>query len=489
MVISRIFELARTQPSRIALVSNGQAYSYASFAQDIEALRQVLQLQSLPVGSTAVLLVLNLRDSWIANLALRSLGLNTVSVMSLADGQALGLKQVSCVLMDSHKLKLNPASDKVWPHTRLIMVPVSSAGQPAPEEAPSVPQQGPVQGGHILYTSGTTGTYKKLFLNGEQDELRNASRAMTYGLSTETRWHVADLGMWTAVGFKMPLSVWHAGGCVIFDQRARWATYFRQQAITHAMLVPAMVQHLLQSLDSVQAETTPSDFELFVTAGFLPASLAQAVLARLTQKLTVIYGSTELNSQALKSEVSDASSLHWLRPSQGRTLEIVDEAHLPCRPGQEGQLRVLLTPLDYTSYLDDPETSAKVFRGGWFYPGDQCVARDDGRIRVLGRSVDVLNLQGRKIAVAPIEQAITEKYSVSAVCLFSGVNPSGQMEITVALETNRPIDSALLKTEMSQLTGVHQVRIAAFEVFPVTSTGTQKINRVALRKLIFPNTV
>lgn len=489
MVISRIFELARIQPNRIALVSNGQAYSYASFAQDIEALRRVLQLQSLPVGSTAVLLVLSLRDSWIANLALRSLGLNTVSVMSLADGQALGLEQVSCVLMDSHKLKLNPASDKIWPNARLIMVPVSSAGQPAPDEAPSTQQQGPVQGGHILYTSGTTGTYKKVFLNGEQDELRNASRAMTYGLSTETRWHVADLGMWTAVGFKMPLSVWHAGGCVIFDQRARWATHFRQQAITHAMLVPAMVQHLLQSLDSAQAKTSPGDFELLVTAGFLPASMAQAVLARLTQKLTVIYGSTELNSQALKSEVTDASSLHWLRPSLGRTLEIVDEDHLPCRPGQEGQLRVLLTPLDYSSYLGDPETSAKVFRDGCFYPGDQCVARDDGRIRVLGRSVDVLNLKGRKIAVAPIEQAIAEKYSVSAVCLFSGVNPSGQVEITAALETSRPIDSASLKTEMSQLTGVHQVRIAVFEAFPVTSTGTQKINRVALRKLIFPNTV
>jgi acyl-coenzyme A synthetase/AMP-(fatty) acid ligase len=487
MVISRIFEHARTQPHRTALVWNGEAQSYASFAQDIEALRQALQRQSLPVGSTAVLLILNLRDSWVANLALRSLGLNTVSVMSLADGQALNLEQVSCVLMDQHKLKLNPGTDKVWPNTRLIMVPVSSAGQRPPDEAATAQQPAPVQGGHILYTSGTTGTYKKLFLNGEQDELRNESRAITYGLSTETRWHVADLGTWTAVGFKMPLSVWHAGGCVIFDQRTGWATHFLQQAMTHAMLVPAMVHHLLQSVGNSQAETTPGDFELIVTAGFMPASMAQAALARLTQKLTVIYGSTELSTPALKSEVSDASTLHWLQPSLGRTIEIVDEAHVPCRPGEEGQLRVLLTPLDYTAYLGDIEASAKVFRDGWFYPGDQAVARGDGRIRVLGRSIDVLNLQGRKIAVAPIEQAIAEKFSVGAVCLFSGVDSSGQVEVTAAVESRSPIDTAGLKIQISHLTGIKKVRIAVVKAFPVTSTGTQKINRLALRKLLFPN--
>ena len=489
MVISRIYELARIQPHNIALVSNGEAQSYASFAQDIEALRQALHLQSLPVGSTGVLLIQNLRESWIANLALRSLGLNTVSVMSLTDGQALNLKQVSCVLMDQHKLKLNPAIDKVWSNSRLIMVPVSSADKCPLDQSPSIQPQGPVQGGHILYTSGTTGTYKKLFLNGEQEEQRNVSRAKAYGLSTQTRLHVSNLGLWTAVGFKMPLSVWQSGGCVVFDQRARWATYFRQQAITHAMLVPAMVQHLLQALGSSEAESIPGEFELMVTAGFMPAPMAQAVLARLTKKLTVIYGSTELNSQALKSEVTDASSLHWLRPSPGRTMEIVDEALLPCQPGQEGQLRVLLTPLDYTSYLDDPESTAKVFSDGWFYPGDQCVARDDGKFRVLGRSIDVLNLQGSKVAVAPIEQAIMEKFNVSAVCLFSGVNHSGQVEVTVAVESSSPVDTAGLKTQINHLTGINSVRITVFEAFPVTSTGTQKINRVALRKLIFPNTV
>lgn len=487
MVISKIFEHARIQPHRTALVWNGEAQSYASFAQDIEALRLALQLQFLPVGSTAVLLILNLRDSWIANLALRSLGLNTVCVMSLADGKALNLEQVSCVLMDQHKLKLNPASDKVWPNTRLIMVPVSSAGKRPPAEAPTAQQPGPVQGGHILYTSGTTGTYKKLFLNGAQDELRNESRAMSYGLSTETRWHVAGLGMWTAVGFKMPMSVWHAGGCVIIDQSGQWATHFLHQAITHAMLVPAMVHHLLQSLGNSQAETSNGNFELIVTAGFMPTSMAQAVLARLTKKLTVIYGSTELSVPAMKSEVSDANTLHWLRPSQGRTIEIVDEAHVPCRPGEEGQLRVLLTPLDYTAYLGDADTSAKVFRDGWFYPGDQAVARDDGRIRVLGRSIDVLNLHGRKIAVAPIEQAIAEKFSVGAVCLFSGIDSSGQVEVTAAVESRSPIDTAGLKIQISHLTAIKKVRIAVFEAFPVTSTGTQKVNRLALRKLLFPN--
>ena len=100
----------------------------------------------------------------------------------------------------------------------------------------------------------------------------------------------------------------------------------------------------------------------------------------------------------------------------GRKVQIVDEEGRDCSPGQEGDLRVLVRETDVTSYLDDEAASAKFFRDGYFYPGDIAVGRSDGRIRILGRAADVLNLQGQKIAVAPLEQRVQEFLGVSTVC-------------------------------------------------------------------------
>ena len=56
-------------------------------------------------------------------------------------------------------------------------------------------------------------------------------------------------------------------------------------------------------------------------------------------------------------------------------VQIVDDSGHECSPGQEGDLRILRTELDWQCYLDDVETTAKVFRDGFFYPGDRAVMR------------------------------------------------------------------------------------------------------------------
>src|SRR5262249_12691210 len=134
------------------------------------------------------------------------------------------------------------------------------------------------------------------------------------------------------------------------------------------------------------------------------------------------------------SRVTITDDMHWLAPHDGRTIEIVDENGNKCR---EGELRFLLTEVDCTSYLDDEEASAKVFRNGFFYPGDLAVRRADGRIRILGRVDDVLNWQGRKYPVAPIEHKIQQLLGVDEVCVFSGLNAAGNEELAVAVQSSR----------------------------------------------------
>jgi acyl-coenzyme A synthetase/AMP-(fatty) acid ligase len=177
--------------------------------------------------------------------------------------------------------------------------------------------------------------------------------------------------------------------------------------------------------------------------------------------------------------------LHWLSPPRARAIQIVDQDDKECPIGEEGELRVLLESIDATSYLDDAETSAKFFRGGYFYPGDIAVRRGDGRIRILGRAADVLNLKGQKIAVAPLEEKIQQFLRVDNVCLFGGLNDQGIEEVVVVIEAEQMPPRAELSRVAATFKMFELVRFERLNEFPRTDTGYQKIKRSELRKMAF----
>jgi non-ribosomal peptide synthetase component E (peptide arylation enzyme) len=78
MVIERIYEWARLQPTKPALIYNDNVVDYAAFAQVIDAYRKSLEMEGLPTGTVAVVAVGNLADAWVLILALRALGLTTI---------------------------------------------------------------------------------------------------------------------------------------------------------------------------------------------------------------------------------------------------------------------------------------------------------------------------------------------------------------------------------------------------------------------------
>src|SRR5262249_21659767 len=123
-------------------------------------------------------------------------------------------------------------------------------------------------GGHILYTSGTTGTYKKVMMNGEHEDRRNRTRAQFLSLDSNTIYHGTNFGLWTSIGFKTPSATWYEGGCVILDQRKDNFENFFQHNVTFAMFIPGMLKELLRTRGPL---ARPVDgFSAAVGGGFLP---------------------------------------------------------------------------------------------------------------------------------------------------------------------------------------------------------------------------
>lgn len=477
MSLNVIASWASKTPSGVAIIYNGQSVSYSAFTKAILGVLVELDKAELPNKGTVAVLVYNLRDCWVITLAIRALGLDTVCVNSSRLLEEIGIPDVHAVITSISDVKrgfVAPAG--------AIVIANPSFDADAMLSSPLCAQSG----GHTLYTSGTTGHYKKLYWTGEQLVRCAEQRAKSpvYSSNPETVAYLHDFGLWTAVGFKYPLSVWLGGGSVILEQRPDWYRYFMDSGLTSTLMVPDMVNQLLD-YQLTQAEPSKrGDFVLGVTSGFLSRKSAEQCLTHITTFLTVNYGATEINSSGMYSRVTDVDDMHWLEAKDPDRFEVVQQDGTVSED-EEGELRIHLGDYDCARYEDDPEASAKVFRNGYFYPGDRAVKRADGRIRVIGRNVDAINYNGHKYAAAPLEQDIQSLLGVSNVCILSGLDGRGEEEIIIAVEADRLPEKPKLDALARTMFNLSKVRYAQMARFPRIETGTSKINRRALRDMLF----
>ena len=480
MSLQSIRKAALESPEHVAIVHNGVKITYAGFAAAISYAAGFLRQQLLEKGDT-VAVIGPLLDSWVTVLALQSLGVDTVCMLTPSYIKHLSLNDVSTVVVPHGGAGASILSDEIEDGCSVVEMPEADFSSTV--LSPDMIWE--ETGGHIVYTSGTTGVYKKLYYEAGLQQARLQERVDYARLSASGSCHCHSFGMWTSVGYKIPLAMWQARACVYFDERDDWFCHFRDAPMAEAILIPDMIPQLLDYLQGTPAPAPLPDFKLHVTAGFLSRDLAEALLGQVTSRLIVAYGSTETNVAVLQSTVSDLDDMHWLAPTTFHNVEIVNASGEVCPDGVEGELRVRLKSLDLQYYVDDGAATDKAFRQGCFYPGDMGIRRADGCIRILGRSADVVNFRGQKLAVAPIELDLQRRLGVSSVCLFSGISDQGEDEIVVVIESAAWPSKTQLATLSKELKQFDEVRFALVTSFPRTETGISKVNRRELREMVF----
>ena len=483
MIIDRIYEMAWLHPTKPALIHNDVVIDYATFAKGIETFRKILEQKGLPPGTIAVVLVSHLADAWALTLALRALGLTTIQLRSLTHTKELGIRNVSCAVTTEREHSAHDLAGDAIAGAKIIVVSRSDLAATQIGELPISPQRDRALGGHILYTSGTTGASKKLLWDSDLEDARVSALSRCHGYDNSSVVHILNYELATATGWKVPLSVWQVGGYLVIDQRPERYERFFRHPVTHSRMTPNAFRYIV-AINSLP--DPPIGCEIWVGGGAM-GELASKALERFCHPFRIYhhYGATELTIPPLNSRLQNPSDATWLCPVPDRTIQIVDDSSHECSPGQEGDLRIRTTELDWQSYLDDEEATSKVFRDGFLYPGDRAVRRADGRIRIVGRIADVLNFQGDKIAAGPLEQWIRQSLGVDEVCVFSGLNAAGQNELVIAIET----DSEPAKEKLDSISGefgeFDKVRFSVLREFPRTEAGTRKVRRAALRRLVF----
>jgi len=479
VLIEKIMAQAHASPDKPALIHNGVASSYAEFAQHLLQARGYLsqQLAHGPASApgVAVLCVDHLAQAWVLGIALRSLGLITVSVASVDEIDGLGLDPIRCLVSWAAENPPDLAARASLTGCSWIKVP-EDLGRAGVIDKGLGPRTTAHAAGHIIQTSGTTGAYKKILRDAAVETSTLDLHADINGIDASSLVFVRDFPLWTAGGYRWPLLSWHRGATVVFQQWRDFHQPLLSQPLTHVFATPMTLMFVGDPELPLRRNEA---MRLLVTGGAMPRALVAALQQRLTRQVYTVLASTEALTVAA-TLVDNLDDLAWHRVHPAREVQAVDEADQPLPAGQVGLLRIRI--LDGVSgYLGDEAASREFFRDGYFYPGDLAVFHADGRLALCGRVTDVINVLGNKIATAPIEAALQQRLEVDAVCLLSLPKPGADDEVHIAIEAGRALSQAELQAAANeQLKIFGQVHFHLLKQLQRNRMG--KVLRLALRQ-------
>lgn len=278
----------------------------------------------------------------------------------------------------------------------------------------------------LLYTSGTSGRPKGVMLSEENGFWGCAN--FIYG--NDVTMHsvfLCDMPLFHTAGLyaatRVPIQ---AGGCVLISRGFDPEQTLRRLAdpalkVTHYFSVPQMAARLWN-----QPGFKPEMLHGLVgwAIGGAPNPKAQTErFANAGIKITEGFGMSETGSN-FGMPTHDTGLLKCKAGSCGlpfMTVEakIVDDEGKELPAGRTGELW-LRGPCITSGYWNQPETTAKAFRDGWFITGDAAIKDKDGFYYIADRKKDMYISGGENVYPAEVEAAICELAHV-AECAVIGV--------------------------------------------------------------------
>jgi len=134
-------------------------------------------------------------------------------------------------------------------------------------------------------------------------------------------------------------------------------------------------------------------------------------------------------------------------------------------------------------YYNDPEQTAKAFRGGWFHSGDLGVWHSDGYIELRDRMKDIIISGGENISTIEVEQTVAKHPAVLECAVVAIPDPhwGERPKAFVTLKQGAPATEqdiiAFCREHLA-----HFKCPAAVEFGDLPKTATGKVKKFVLRE-------
>jgi fatty-acyl-CoA synthase len=276
------------------------------------------------------------------------------------------------------------------------------------------------------FTTGTTGLPKGVYFSHRQVVLGVLATIAALGTApTGQRLHRADVympitPMFHVQAWGIPYIATMLGIKQVFPGRYRpeeLLGLIRREKVTFSHCVPTLLHMLLDSPESQNVDL--GGWKVMIGGSALPTELTRAALERGIDVFSG-YGMSEIFPAASLTQltpamlVQDTEEQVDARVAAGRPLPLVelrivdDQLHDVPHDGKSAGEVVVRAPWLTQGYLDDPQQSEQLWRGGYLHTGDIGTLDSLGYLRITDRIKDMIKSGGEWISALQIEDILTQ---------------------------------------------------------------------------------
>ena len=352
----------------------------------------------------------------------------------------------------------------------------------------------------LNYTSGTTGNPKGVVYHHRGAYLNAVSNALSWNMGDHPV-YLWTLPMFHCNGWCFPWTLAaNAGVSVCLRQVRDDAVYqaIAKHKVTHFCGAPVVLNTLLAAADELKA-LVQHEVKVMTAGAAPPAAIIQGMQAQGID-VTHVYGLTETYgpvtlcawrddlwgslNPAKQAELKarqgvSAPMLEGLMVADPQTLEPVPKDGLSMGEVMMRGNNVM------KGYLKNPSATAEAFAGGWFHSGDLAVWFEDGYIKIMDRSKDIIISGGENISSIEIEDVLFKHDSVSEAAVVArsdekwGETPCAFVTLAAGVE---PLsEQQVIDYCAEHLARFKLPKAVVFMELPKTSTG--KVQKYALREI------
>jgi acyl-CoA synthetase (AMP-forming)/AMP-acid ligase II len=350
----------------------------------------------------------------------------------------------------------------------------------------------------VFYTGGTTGIPKGVML-GHNGYVASTLSVMLEGVAPEgvrflhaaPMFHLADFAMLNGVTM-------HGGTHVIvpFFEPTSVLKVISEKRVTQCLLVPTMVQMLLDSTDFYHYDVSSLEHIVY-GASPMPLDTIRTAMERMPNlQFIQAYGMTELSPVATVSGVGNHTEA-GIKSGRIRTAGrpgIVQEVKIVDPEGNEakrGDVREVIVrgPNVMQGYWGKPDETAAAVVNGWMYTGDGGYMDDDGYVYIVDPIKDMIISGGENIYSIEVENVVTQHPDV-AQCAVIGIPDDTWGEavhaVIVPVHGKKPSEEEIRNFCKKFIAGYKCPRsVTLVNALPLSGAG--KILKTQLRKPYWEN--
>ncbi|MEE8435193.1 MAG: long-chain-fatty-acid--CoA ligase [bacterium] len=268
----------------------------------------------------------------------------------------------------------------------------------------------------LCYTGGTTGRPKGVMLSHRNVVAQCLHSIQLAEFNERTVWlHVSP--MFHAADYWSCFAVSAVGGFHTFIEKfdpLRTLELIQQHRVTHLLLVPTMINLILESPGAGELDTSSVRRILYGSAP-MPEARLKAAIELFGPVMQHLYGQTETapfltatTISGVHPEGTEAQRRRMMscgQPILGLEVEVVDPEGNPVPPGGTGEI-IARGPNVMLGYWNRPKETAAVLKNGWIHTGDIASIDEDRYIYILDRARDMIITGGENVHCPEVENIL-----------------------------------------------------------------------------------